>query len=142
VPALRSYDYAVVRIVPRVERGEFVNAGIILACASARFLQARIELDEARVLALDPGLDLPAVKSTLAAIPLVCAGGGAAGAIGRLSLRERFDWLVAPRSTVIQTSAVHSGRCDDLAAELERLLERMVRRPAAPPRVSETTTPS
>ena len=130
MPALRSYDYAVVRVVPRVERGEFVNAGIILACTSAGFLEARIELDEARALALDPGLDLPTVKSTLAAIPLICAGGARAGAIGRLSLRERFDWLVAPRSTSIQTSAVHSGRCDDLQAELERLLERMVRRPA------------
>ena len=140
MPALRSYDYAVVRVVPRVERGEFVNAGVILACASAGFLEARIELDEARVLALDAGLDLPAVRGTLAAIPLVCAGGAAAGAIGRLSLRERFDWLVAPRSTVIQTSAVHSGRCDDLAAELERLLDRMVRRPAAP-QISRKATP-
>ena len=130
MPALRSYDYAVVRVVPRVERGEFVNAGVILACTAAGFLEARIELDEARALALDPGLDLPAVKSTLAAIPLICAGGARAGAIGRLSLRERFDWLVAPRSTSIQTSAVHSGRCDDLQAELERLLERMVRQPA------------
>ena len=139
MPALHSYDYAVVRVVPRVERGEFVNAGVILACASAGFLQARIELDEARVRALDPGLDLPAVKGTLAAIPLICAGGAAAGAIGRLSLRERFDWLVAPRSTSIQTSAVHSGRCDDLEAELERLLERMVRPPAAHPDSAKTT---
>jgi hypothetical protein len=139
VPALRSYDYAVVRVVPRVERGEFVNAGVILASASAGFLESRIELDEARVLALDPGLDLPAVKGTLAAIPLICAGGAAAGAIGRLSLRERFDWLVAPRSTVIQTSAVHSGRCDDLQAELERLLERMVRPPAAQLHFPKTT---
>ena len=139
MPTLHSYDYAVVRVVPRVERGEFVNAGVILACASAGFLEARIELDEARVRALDPGLDLQAVKSTLAAIPRICAGGAAAGAIGRLSLRERFDWLVAPRSTSIQTSAVHSGRCDDLQAELERLLERMVRPPAAHPDSANTT---
>ena len=139
MPALHSYDYAVVRVVPRVERGEFVNAGVILACASAGFLEARIELDEARVRALDPGLDLEAVNSTLAAIARVCAGGAAAGAIGRLSLRERFDWLVAPRSTSIQTSAVHSGRCDDLDAELARLLERMVRPPAAHPDSAKTT---
>jgi hypothetical protein len=134
VPELRSYDYAVVRVVPRVERGEFVNAGVIVACAGAGFLRARIELDEARVRALDAGADLASIRSALAAIPVVCAGGEAAGALGRLSLRERFDWLVAPRSSVIQTSAVHTGRCDDLEAELQRLLERMVRAPATEPR--------
>ena len=122
-----SYDYAVVRVVPRVERGEFVNAGVIVKCAALGFLQARIELDEARVRALDPAADLDAIRAALAAIPVVCAGGPAAGALGALSLRERFDWLVAPRSTSIQTSAVHSGRCADLEATLQHLLDRMVR---------------
>ncbi|MFL6665350.1 MAG: DUF3037 domain-containing protein [Rhizobacter sp.] len=116
-----------VRVVPRVERGEFINAGVILSCASADFLEARIELDRARLLALDPLADVEGLGSALAAIPIVCAGGPGAGAIGMLSLRERFHWLVAPRSTSIQTSAVHTGRCIDLEQTLEHLLDRMVR---------------
>ena len=127
LPQPATYDYAIVRVVPRVERGEFVNAGVILACAAHGFLQARIELDETRLLALDPAVDLPTIRAALAAIPAICAGGAAAGALGRLSLRERFDWLVAPRSTSVQTSPVHSGRCGDLQATLEHLLSRMVR---------------
>jgi hypothetical protein len=129
VPALCTYDYAIVRVVPHVERGEFVNAGVIVACASRGFLKARIELDEARVQMLDPDVDLDAIRAALAAIPAICAGGDGAGPLGRLSLRERFDWLVAPRSTSIQVSPVHAGRCDDLDAALERLMKTMVRRP-------------
>jgi hypothetical protein len=128
VPALCTYDYAIVRVVPHVERGEFVNAGVIVACAAQGFLKARIDLDETRVLMLDPTADLEALRAALAAIPAICAGGDDAGPIGRLSLRERFDWLVAPRSTSIQVSPVHVGRCDDLDAALERLLQKMVRR--------------
>ena len=124
-----TYDYAVVRVVPRVERGEFINAGVIVKCAAQGFLQARIELDEARLLALNPAADLDAIRAALAAIPVVCAGGPAAGALGALSLRERFDWLVAPRSATVQTSPVHVGRCDDPAATLAHLLQRMVRAP-------------
>lgn len=127
MPAACTYDYAVVRVVPRVERGEFVNAGVIVSCAAQNFLRAHIELDEARLLAIDPTVDLPGIRAALAALPLVCAGGDAAGALGRLSTRERFHWLVAPRSTSIQTSAVHTGRCTDLSTEAERLLDRMVR---------------
>ena len=127
MPAACTYDYAVVRVVPRVERGEFVNAGVIVSCAAQGFLRAHIELDETRLLALDPSIDLPGIRAALAALPLVCAGGDAAGALGRLSTRERFHWLVAPRSTSIQTSAVHTGHCSDLEAEGERLLDRMVR---------------
>ena len=130
MPKPRSYDYAVVRVVPRVERGEFVNAGVIVSCAAEGYLRARIELDEARVLALDPNADLETIRLTLATIPAICAGGDAAGAIGKLSGRERFHWLVAPRSTAIQTSAVHTGRCDDLDAALDKLMDRMVRPPA------------
>jgi hypothetical protein len=131
VPALHTYDYAVVRVVPRVERGEFVNAGIILYCGSARVLAARIELDGQRLLALEPGLDLDAIQVALATIPAICAGGASAGTLGLLSPRERFDWLVAERSASIQTSPVHSGRCSDPDAAMERLLTRMVRPPVA-----------
>ena len=127
MPKLHTYDYAIVRVVPRVERGEFVNAGVLLSCKAAGYLKAGIELDEPRLLALDPGADLEAIRSTLATLPAICAGGPAAGPLQHLSARERFDWLVAPRSTSIQTSAVHSGRCADLEATLQHLLDRMVR---------------
>ena len=127
MPTLHTYDYAIVRVVPRVERGEFINAGVVLSCKRAGYLKAGVELDEARLLALDPAVDLDTIRATLATLPAICEGGAAAGALGRLSSRERFDWLVAPRSTSIQTSAVHSGLCDDLGAALERLMQRMVR---------------
>ena len=122
-----TYDYAIVRVVPRVERGEFVNVGAIVSSDAEGYLEARFAVDEARLLALDPGLDLGAVRSGLAAIATLCAGGDDAGPIGRLTLRERFHWLVAPRSTMVQTSAVHTGRCDDVADTLDKLLDRMVR---------------
>jgi hypothetical protein len=125
---LRTYDYAIVRVVPRVERGEFVNAGIILSCDVERVLQSRIELDEAALLALDAGVDLEIVRSTLAAIPAICAGGIDAGPIGKLSARERFHWLVSPKSTIVQTSPVHTGQCSDLETALEHLMHRMIRR--------------
>jgi Protein of unknown function (DUF3037) len=123
-----TYDYAIVRIVPRVERGEQINVGVILSSVDTDFLDARIELDEARLLALDPALDLEAVREGLATITAVCAGGANAGPIGALPARGRFRWLVSPRSTVIQMSPVHTGRTSDPAAALERLLETMVRR--------------
>ena len=127
MPAQSSYDYAVIRVVPRVERQEFVNAGVIVWCRDHDVLEARIALDEARLRALDPGVDLDAVRRHLQSVEVVCRGGPAAGQIGGLSKRERFDWLVAPRSTMIQTSAVHSGRGGDMAATLEHLLDKMVR---------------
>ena len=122
-----TYDYAVIRVVPRVEREEFVNVGIILSCPGADFLEARIELDEQRLRAVDASLDLDSIRAHLAAIPAVCAGGDDAGPIGRLTARERFDWLVARRSTSIQTSPVHTGWCTDPAAALARLMDTMVR---------------
>lgn len=125
-----TYDYAIVRVVPKVDRGEFVNVGVIVSCPARDFLDARIELDESRVLALDPTVDIEAVRAHLATIPAVCAGGEQAGPIGELSQRERFRWLVAPRSTIIQTSPVHTGSCTDPGAVLEHLLDTMVRRPA------------
>jgi hypothetical protein len=128
---MHTYDYAIVRVVPRVDRGEFVNAGLILACNASRFLKAYIALDAARVLALDPNADIASLQASLDTLPRICEGGSAAGPLGRLSLRERFDWLVAPRSSSIQTSPVHSGRCDDLDHVASRLMTRMVHRPEA-----------
>src|SRR5476651_1319540 len=90
---LRAYDYAIVRVVPRVERGEFVNAGIILSCDVERILQASIELDENALLAIDARVDMDVVRSALATIPAICAGGEGAGDIGKMSARERFHWL-------------------------------------------------
>ena len=128
-----SYDYAVIRVVPRVDREEFLNVGVIISCPAKDFLEARIELDESRLLALDPTLDIEAIRNHLASIPRICAGGPDAGPIGQLSQRERFHWLVAPRSTIIQTSRVHTGRCTDPDPVSEWLLDRMVR-PATPRR--------
>ena len=122
-----TYDYAIIRVIPRVEREEFVNVGVIVSCPAQRFLEARIELDEQRLLALDTTLDIATVRDHLAAIPAICAGGAPAGPIGQLSQRERFRWLVAPRSTTIQTSPVHTGCCQSPAAVLEHLLDTMVR---------------
>ena len=124
-----TYDYAVIRAVPRVEREEFINVGVIVLCRVQRFLEARIELDEIRLMALDAKVDLESVRAHLATIPAICAGGEHAGPIGRLSQSERFHWLVAPRSTIIQTSPVHTGSCTDPAEVLEHLLNTMVRRP-------------
>ena len=130
MPELSPFDYAVIRVVPRVERAEFINAGVIVSCAAQNFLRAGIELDERRLAALDPALDPALVRKHLDAVALICAGGARAGAIGLLPPRARFDWLVAPRSTIIQTSPVHTGLCADAARVLEHLLGTMVRAPA------------
>lgn len=127
MPEMHAFDYAVVRVVPRVERGEFVNAGVIVFSRTARFLGARIDLDAARLTAMDPSIDCEVVRSYLDAIPRVCMGGEDAGPIGALSQSERFHWLVAPRSTIIQTSPVHSGVHADPGAALEHLFAKLVR---------------
>jgi hypothetical protein len=127
VPDPRTYDYAIIRVVPKVEREEFLNVGAIVSSPANGFLEARIELDDRRLLALDPTVDLDVIRAHLATIPAICAGGDAAGPIGRLPQRERFHWLVAPRSTMIQTSPAHTGTCDNPAALLEHLLVTMVR---------------
>jgi hypothetical protein len=121
------YEYAIIRVVPRVDREEFVNVGVIVSCAARNFLEARIEADEQRLKALNPHLDMESIRTHLAAIPAICSGGPAAGEIGQLPLRRRFEWLTAPRSTIIQTSAVHTGYCEDPSDVLESLLETMVR---------------
>ncbi len=126
-----TYDYAIIRVVPRVEREEFINVGVIVSCPARKFLEARMELDEQRLMALDPAVDLESIRSHLAAIPAICAGGEQAGPIGQLSQRERFHWLTAPRSATIQTSPVHSGYCKDPTVALDRLLDTMVRPPRA-----------
>jgi hypothetical protein len=127
VPAPLSFDYAVLRVVPRVDREEFVNAGVIVFCLERDFLAARVALDRDRVLALSPDADLAVIDEHLQSVPRICAGGDGGGPIGRLSARERFHWLVAPRSTVLQISPVHSGLTEDPEAALERLMDQMVR---------------
>lgn len=129
MPARDTFDYAIIRVVPRPEREEFVNAGVIVSCHLRHFLGAKVELDEARLLSLCPEVDLEEVRRHLAVIPSICAGGPAAGPLGALSERERWYWLVAPRSTILQVSPPHVGLCDDPAEVLERLMDRMVRRP-------------
>lgn len=125
--AINGYDYAVIRVVPRVEREEFINVGVILSCEASRYLEARIEWQESRLLALDPGLDLESLRRHLDSIPAICRGGAGTGPIGLLPPRARFHWLTAKRSSIIQTSPVHTGKCGDMPAIMEHLLERMVR---------------
>lgn len=124
------YEYAVLRVVPRVERGEFINAGVVLYCPAARFLDARIHLDSERLRTLDPALDSEVALAHLESARRVCEGGKAAGSLGSLPARERFGRVVAPRSTVVQPSPVHTGFCENPESELDRLLRQMV----CPPR--------
>jgi Protein of unknown function (DUF3037) len=133
MPERQTFDYAVVRVVPRVERDEFLNAGVIVFSRPLDFLEARIELDRARLAALAPDVDPEAVQRQLDLIPRVCAGGPAAGPLGRLSLSERFHWLTQPSSGLVQTSPVHAGIASDPRAVLHHLLDTMVRRPPPPP---------
>jgi Protein of unknown function (DUF3037) len=120
------FQYAIVRVVPRVERGECINAGVVLFCRPRRFLAATIALDEERLRALAPDVDLEAVRGHLAALERIAAGDPEAGPIAALAPSERFHWLVAPSSTIIQCSAVHTGLSDDPARELHHLVARLV----------------
>ncbi len=126
MPDLCSFDYAVIRVVPHVEREEFLNAGVILYCRDRRFLAARIQLDVARLAAMAPDADAAAIQAHLDLIPRICRGGPELGALGELSQVERFRWLSSPRSTVIQLSDVHPGLCADPAAALERLADQIL----------------
>ena len=123
---MHAYEWALLRVVPRVERGEIVNAGVVVYCGPLDYLAAAVTADLERVQALDPAADTEAIRRHLATVVDVCAGAPAAGPLGGLSLRERFGWLVAPRSTVVQTSPVHTGLTTDPARELDRLMELMV----------------
>ena len=121
-----TYDYAILRVVPRVDRGEAVNVGVILSCPELQFLEARIDLDETRLLTLDPTVDLPTVRETLNAIAAVCRGDGETGPLGEMPQRNRFHFLVAPRSTIVQPSPTHTGRTSDPAATLDALMLKLV----------------
>ena len=124
--ARAPFAYAIVRVVPRVERGERLNAGIVLLCRPRRFLGAEIWLDEARLRSLDPACEVDEVRAHLDLIRRIAAGDSSAGPIAALSQPERFHWLVAPSSTVIQPSAVHAGLTADPAATLEHLVRILV----------------
>ncbi len=126
MPAPSSYDYAVIRLVPSVERGECINVGVILYCRTRRFLGVHIQLDPQRVLALAPDLDLAAIREHLDTLMLISSGDPTVGSLSQLSQPERFHWLVSPRSTIIQISPVHSGLCTDPEAALQHLLKKMV----------------
>lgn len=126
MPTLSSFDYAILRVMPRVDRGELINAGVILFCLERDFLEARVEVDEARLLALWPEADVELIRHHLEAVPKICSGSADAGPIARLSRRERFHWLVAPRSTIIQVSPVHVGLCDMPEQAIGDLFRRMV----------------
>ena len=122
-----TYDYAIVRVVPRVERGEQINAGVILSCPTAGFLGARVALDVNKLRALAPDIDVDGVERALDVVAWIAAGDPRGGPIAALPRGERFHWLVAPRSAIIQPSVVHTGLCDDPPVALDRLLERLVR---------------
>jgi hypothetical protein len=126
VPERSSFDYAVVRVVPRVERGERINAGVIVHCPVLDFLGARIVLDRPRLLGIDATVDVDEVERALVLIPLLCAGDARAGELAHLGRSERFHWLTAPRSTIVQTSRVHSGLCKEPEEALEALVARLV----------------
>lgn len=124
---MHAYEWVVVRLVPRVERCEFINVGAIVYCQALDYLAAAIALDDTRARALDPGLDVAAVRTHLEALSRLCDGDEAAGASAARSLGDRFRWLTAPRSTMVQTSPIHTGLTDDPARELDRLVDTMVR---------------
>ena len=127
MPAMPLFEYAVLRVVPRVEREEFLNVGVILFCPAQGFLQVKFELNEARLSAFAPAqLDLADLHARLRSFERICGGRATGGPIGQLAIASRFRWLTAQRSTVVQTSAVHPGLCDDAAATLARLFAQLV----------------
>jgi Protein of unknown function (DUF3037) len=121
-----SFDYAILRVVPRVERQEFINAGVVAFCLEKKYLAARIHLDAARLKALWPDADVELAREHLEAVRRICEGDADAGPIAKLSLRERFHWIISPRSTIIQPSPVHTGVCDGTDELLERLAKRFL----------------
>lgn len=121
MPAAASFDYSLMRVVPRVERQEFINAGVVVYCPERQFLGARMRLNRDRLLALWPDVDVAVVEQHLEAVERICAGDPAAGEIARMSQRERFHWLTSPRSTIVQPSPVHTGVCRETDGLLDRL---------------------
>jgi hypothetical protein len=128
VPEASSFDYAIIRVVPRVDREEFINVGVVLFCSKRDFLGATIALNEELLRAMAPSADVEVIRDHLAAIPRICAGGAGSGPIGKLTQKERFLWLTAPRSTIVQVSAVHSGMSDLPETALAALVKSMVSR--------------
>jgi hypothetical protein len=122
-----TFDYATIRFVPRVEREEFFNVGVILSCPGQKFLEAKIFLNEEKLRVFAPDSEAETIRKYLTIIPKICAGDADAGVIGKMTQRERFYWLTAQRSTIIQTSSVHTGICDDAGKLIEHLFEKMVR---------------
>lgn len=121
------FEYALLRVVPRVERGEQINAGVVVYCQARSYVAARVHLDEARLLALDPTADVAGVRAALGAVEGVCLGGERAGQAAEDAPGRRFRWLIAPRSTVVQPGPVHTGLTADPESEPERLLDLLVR---------------
>ncbi|MEU5189280.1 DUF3037 domain-containing protein [Streptomyces klenkii] len=121
------FEYALLRVVPRVERGEQINAGVVVYCQAKGYVAARVHLDEARLLALDPAADVAGVRAALGAVEGVCLGGERAGQAAGDDPGRRFRWLIAPRSTIVQPGPVHAGLTADPEAEPERLLDLLVR---------------
>ncbi len=129
MPTLHTYDYAVIRVVPRVEREEFINVGVIVSCPGAKHLEAAIEIDSARLQAFAPSLDIEGLQPWLDAIIAICRGDAHAGPIAQLPARARFHFLTAKRSSVVQMSSTHVGRTADPQGVVEHLMNRMVRVP-------------
>ncbi len=126
----QTYEYAVIRLVPRVEREEFLNIGVVLYAASQKFLQVKFHIDEPRLQALCGKIDFPEIQKHLESFERICTGGPEAGPLGELPLPQRFRWLSATRSTVVQMSKVHTGLCTEPASKLEQLFEQLVLEPA------------
>jgi DUF3037 family protein len=124
--AREPFQYAVIRVVPRIERQEFINVGVIVFCRTRSYLEARVELDEARLHALAPEMPLGELRRNLDALVQVAAGDSHSGPIAQLPQSERFHWLIAPASTMIQTSPAHSGLCEDPAETLDHLMSALV----------------
>lgn len=123
---MHLFEYAVIRVMPRVEREEFLNVGVILYCSAQGFLQTKFFLNEARLRAFSSELDLDELRERLCAFEKICAGRAQGGLIGQLPIAGRFRWLTATRSTVVQTSAVHPGLCTDAGETLTRLFNQLV----------------
>ena len=124
MPSPASFDYAILRVVPRVERQEFINAGVVALCLEKRYLAAHLHLDEDRLRALWPEADVDLAREHLEAVRRICDGDPSAGPIAKLSQRERFHWITSPRSTIIQPSPIHTGVCDETGGMLDRLATR------------------
>ncbi len=127
MPESQLFEYAVIRVVPKVEREEFINIGVIIYCGKMKFLKCRIELDESRLNALCCDIDVDELKQHIGSFQKICDGGDNGGPIGKLPIAERFRWLTATRSTILQTSKVHPGLSDDPQEMLDRLFSQLVR---------------